>query len=76
MAFETFAEDEILAEFAASFVPDEVVEAFAECDVEWGGYWTDEYPLLEGMAEQQPVAPLLPIPLWNSEVLLPPKPND
>lgn len=76
MAFETHAADDRLAVFAASFVPVEVVEAFADCNVEWRGYWTDEYPLLEVTAEQQPVAPSSPRSLWNGVDLLPPKPND
>ncbi len=37
MAFETRAEDDRLTVFGASFVPAEVIQAFAECGVEWGG---------------------------------------
>jgi hypothetical protein len=75
-AFETRAEDDRLDVFAASFVPAKVVEAFAECDVEWGGYWADEYPLLEVPPEQQPAVSFSPRQHWNGEDLLPPKPND
>ncbi|SFR32702.1 hypothetical protein SAMN04488005_0358 [Yoonia tamlensis] len=76
MAFEARAEDDRLDVFAASFVPVRVVEAFAVCGVEWGGFWDDEYPLIEVAPVQQTVAPLSLRPLWNGEDLLPPKPND
>ena len=76
VAFETRAEGDELAVFGASFVPNEIVDAFAICGVDWGGHWIEDYPLLEVTTEQGPVAPLATGPLLNGDDLLPPKPKD
>lgn len=76
MVFETRAEDDRLDVFAASFVPTVVTEAFETCGVKWGGYWTDDYPIIEVETEQQPASPLVFGPIPNGDDLLPPKPID
>ena len=57
VAFETRDEIDESVAFAESYVPVEVVEAFVTCRVEWGGYWTEEYPFIEVGEAQKPIAP-------------------
>ena len=76
VAFETRSKDDQLRVFAASFVPDKVVAALEVCSVEWGGFWTKEYPLIETIPKQQPIAPLFDSSELNVEDLLPPRPAD
>ncbi|MEH6522742.1 hypothetical protein [Sulfitobacter sp.] len=75
-AYETRNQDDELLIFAASFVPPEVISALGECNVRWGGFWIDEYPIV--VLDPPVPTPLLKAqrlpknPSINGENLLPP----